>query len=244
MGYEHKEIDQSRVSLPKALGLMVTGGAAAALLLTSIGLWQSGSQFFNQIGASLQSFWQPVPPSPQVDVQAIVLQQIREASELTTAAFTMQAVVPTSQDAALGGFVIGTTKLLYIAYGEVQAGVDLSQLTPENVQIRGDQIQLRLPPPKILDSKIDVNKSQVYDYNRGMLGLGPDVAPELQSLAQQKALQKITAAACSNGLLEKASDRARLVVTQLLSTAGYQAVNVEIQAPLPGTCPQEPVATE
>jgi hypothetical protein len=73
----------------------------------------------------------------------------------------MEAVVPTSQDRKLGEYVIGTTRLLYIAYGEVKAGVDLSELKADNVQIVNDTILLRLPPPRILDSKIDVNRSKV-----------------------------------------------------------------------------------
>jgi hypothetical protein len=58
------------------------------------------------------------------------------------------------------------------------------------VQVTNNTIQLRLPPPRILDSKIDVNRSSVYDYNRGFLGLGPDVGPQLQTLAQRETLKK------------------------------------------------------
>lgn len=211
---------------------MASGGAIAAALLIGFNHWQLGDRLLQGLGNLLT----PQVSEPQVNVRSLVLQQVREASELTTAAFTMQAVVPTEQDATLGGFVVGKTKLLYIAYGEVKAGVDLSQLTPQQVQISQDTIQIQLPPAQVLDQKIDVNRSQVYDYNRGMLGLGPDVAPELQTLAQQQALQKITAAACEEGLLQKASDRAKLVVTQLFSAAGYQSVQVTTQPVSPAAC--------
>ncbi|WP_421657587.1 DUF4230 domain-containing protein [Leptothermofonsia sp. ETS-13] len=73
----------------------------------------------------------------------------------------------------------------------------------------------------------------------GILGLGPDVAPELQKLAQQEALKKIVEAACTDGLLTKASDRAQLVVTQLLNTAGYKTVSVEVQPPSADACRAE-----
>jgi hypothetical protein len=204
---------------------MASGGAIAAALFIGFNNFQLGDRLLN----GFSSLITPKLSEPQVDVRSLVLQKVREASELTTAAFTMQAVVPTEQDASLGGLVFGKTKLLYIAHGEVKAGVDLSQLTAAQVQVKQDSIQIQLPPAQILDKKIDVNRSQVYDYNRGMLGLGPDVGPELQSLAQQQALQKITAAACEEGLLQKASDRARLVVTQLFSTAGYKSVVVNAQ---------------
>lgn len=221
--------------LLRSMGLMLVGGMVAAGVLVSLGVWRMSDRFLNAFG----NFFNSSPSTPKVNVQSVVIQQVREASELTTAAFTMQAVVPTSQDNNIGGFVIGTTKLLYIAHGEVKAGVDLSRLTEKNVQTVGDRIQIQLPPARILDSKIDVNRSSVYDYNRGVLGLGPDVAPDLQNLAQQEALKKIVGAACEDGLLNKASDRAKLVVTQLLSTAGYKEVSVEAPAPSPGECSAE-----
>jgi hypothetical protein len=76
----------------------------------------------------------------------------------------------------------------------------------------------------------------VYDYDRGFLNLGPDAAPQLQTLAQQETLKKIVANACREDLLQEANDRAQLVVSQLLNTAGYQAVEVKTQPPAPETC--------
>jgi hypothetical protein len=136
----------------------------------------------------------------------------------------------------LANYTVGSTTLLYIAYGEVRAGVDLKDLKADNVQIVNDTIQLQLPPPRILDSKIDVNRSSVYDYNRGFLGLGPDVAPQLQTIAQRETLKKIVSAACSQGVLKQANERAELVVEKLLNTAGYKQVQVKTQPPAPGTC--------
>ena len=211
---------------------MLSGGALTAALLIGFSQWQWGDRLL----AAFNTLINPPQPAPKVDVRSIMIQKVREASELTTASFTMQAVVPTEQDATLSGFTIGTTKLLYVAYGEVQAGVDLSQLTEQNVQMNDETIQIQLPPPKILNSKIDVTKSQVYDYNRGFLGLGPDVAPDLQTKAQQEALQKIVQAACEEGILQKASDRAKFVVTQLLNTAGYKAATVVAQPIQTETC--------
>ncbi|MBF2028044.1 MAG: DUF4230 domain-containing protein [Oscillatoriales cyanobacterium C42_A2020_001] len=225
---------------------MLSGGAVAALLLFGFSNFQWGDRLFGVVNSLLS----PSQPEPKVDVRSLVLQQVKESSELATAAFTMQAVVPTEQDAAVGGFVFGKTKLLYIAHGEVKAGVDLSRITAENVQVSGDTIRIQLPPAQLLDQKIDVNRSQVYDYNRGILGLGPDVGPELQAMAQQEALTKITAAACQEGILQKASDRAKFVVTQLLSTAGYQSVAIDISPAAGSTCsnrvnaPENPPALE
>jgi hypothetical protein len=220
-------------TLFKDISLMLTGSSVLLGTVILVGVWQSGDRFFGNLKSL---FNPPPPPAPKVETRSVVIQQIRQASELTTAVFTMEAVVPTQQDAALGGVVIGTTRLLYIARGEVRAGVDLSRLTPENIQVIGDLVRLRLPPPKLLDKKIDVARSSVYDYNRGPLGLGPDVAPNLQKLAQEEALKKIQAAACSDGILEKANDRAKLAVSQLIRSSGVKEILVETQPPSPTEC--------
>lgn len=216
----------------RTLSMMTTGGTIAIGLLILAGMWQTGNQFFGKFS----SLWSTPQPEAKIDVRSTVVQQIRHASELTTAIFTMETVVPASRDRTIGGYVVGKTTLLYIAYGEVRAGVDLSDLKPENVQINGDTTILRLPPPQILDSKIDVSRSKVYDYDRGFLGLGPDAAPELQDLAQRQTLDRIVASACANGILQSASDRAEMTVNQLLMTAGYQKLIVENQPPSADAC--------
>jgi hypothetical protein len=216
----------------KNLSLMATGGMLVLGLLLLLGMWRTGSGFLN----NLRSLFTVTEPPAKVDVRSMVVQQVRGASELTTAVYSMESVVPTSRERTIGGYVIGKTTLLYIAHGEVRAGVDLATLQPEDVQITGDALSLRLPPPKILDSKIDVNRSKVYDYDRGFMGLGPDVAPELQELAQRETLSKIVAAACTDGVLQSANERAKLAVSQLLTTAGYSQFTIETQAPTVAAC--------
>lgn len=231
--YESQDTRKHAVSsVVRNLLLIATGSLLLPGLLVTWGWWRGGDRFVEQ----LRSLFTLTEPKPEVDVESLVVQQVRGASELTTAIFAMQAVVPTKRDRTLGGYVVGSTTLLYLAYGEVRAGVDLSPLTRADIQIVDNVLRLRLPPPRILDSKIDVNRSRVYDYDRGFLNLGPDVAPDLQEAAQRLTLQEIVAAACSQGVLQEANQRAQLAVGQLLATAGYQQVVVETQPPDPSAC--------
>ncbi len=229
--FQKRQISSMTSWLLRNLMLMTTGGIVLMALLFGVGILRSGTRFLEGLNAIFNA-----PSKPEVDVRSLVVSQVRNASELTTAVFTMEAVVPTRQDRKLAGYKVGTTTLLYIAYGEVRAGVDLKDLKADDVKIVNDTIQLQLPPPRILDSKIDVNRSTVYDYDRGFLGLGPDVAPQLQTLAQQETLKRIVAAACRENLLEQANDRAQLVVEKLLNTAGYKTIAVKTQSAPPGIC--------
>ena len=171
----------------RSLTRITAGGVTLALVLIFFGIWRTSHRWL----AGIDAFVNSPPATPNIEVSSLILNQIRTVNELATAVFVMEAVVPTSQDNKLGNLTLGTTKLLYIAHGEVRAGIDLSKLTPDAIAIQGQTIRVQLPPPQILDSKIDVNRSRVYDYNRGFLNLGPDVAPQLQTLAQQKTLQTI-----------------------------------------------------
>ncbi|MEO1093726.1 MAG: DUF4230 domain-containing protein [Cyanobacteria bacterium J06638_28] len=202
----------------------LSGSLVLLGIVAGIGLWRSGEQFVTGIKMALT----PAEPEEQVDVRTVVVQQVQGASELTTAVFTMEAVVPATSTRTLANYEIGKTTLIYIANGEVEAGVDLSEIRPNDIQVVDENtLRVRLPAPKIVDSKIDVSQSQVFDYNRGFLGLGPDRAPVLQDKAQAEALVRIVNAACEQDILQQASDRAELVVGKLLQNAGYTQVLME-----------------
>jgi len=233
-----RSLIQSLIGLPtyltKSIILFTAGGITVLLFLILLGVWRAGGRF----GAIVEvvRLLTPSNSEPQIDVPTLIVEQLSDASELTTAVFAMETVVPASQERKLGDFAIGTTKLLYVAYGEVRVGVDLNQLQPDDIRPIDGTVQIQLPPPKVLDSKIDVHRSQVYDYDRGFLGLGPDVAPQLHALAQKKGLDQITATACSQGVLETANERAEVTVKTLLATAGYNNVEVKTASPDVESC--------
>jgi len=214
------------VQMLKWLALATTSGAMMLGALAGLAFIRSGSQFMEGVKTALTLN----PPKETVDVPTVVVEKIRSVSELTTAVFTMEAVVPTQSDRKLGDVTIGKTNLLYVAYGEVRAGINLEKLERADVTEgpEGSSIQLTLPPPEILDKKLDVTRSNVYDYNRGFLNLGPDRAPQLQEIAQREAISRIeTAALCEQAILDQANERADLAISQLLSTAGFDNVVVE-----------------
>ncbi|WP_072620048.1 DUF4230 domain-containing protein [Spirulina major] len=219
--------------LGKALPF-VTGTAVAIAVLVTVDTVRTGGAWLQRLGQGLRI----TTSEAQVDVTSLIVTQIRQASELTTAIYSLETIVPAAQSREWAGLTVGTTKLLYIAHGTVRAGIDLSQLQPEDVTIQGNALTVRLPAPEILDRAIDVERSQVYDYDRGFLNLGPDVAPDLQSRAQRETLARITAAACDQGILDQASDRAEAAIAQLLTLSGYTEVNVQTAAPQ--TCDLSP----
>lgn len=208
------------------------GTVNITILLILLGIWRTGDRALSFIG----NIFTPQPIVHKVENATAIAQQIREIQELTSTVQTMETIVPTSAERKVGDFSVATTRLLYIARGEIRAGVDLSQLKAANIKVsNGNSIEINLPPAKILDSKIDVNNSRVYDYDRGFLNLGPDVAPELQTLAQRQTLTEIVDTACQEGILNTANQRAKATITELLvSLNGYQ--EVKINTTIPTSC--------
>ncbi|MFN9674563.1 MAG: DUF4230 domain-containing protein [Microcystis sp.] len=137
----------------KYLAISSQMGIAIRVILLLLG----GGKIIEKLTAFL------APTVPKITMPTMIIDRIRGVSELTTAVFVMEAIVPTSQANKIAGFVIGETKLLYIAHGEVKAGINLAKLTEKAITVRGNSLQINLPSPQILDSKIDVNKSRVYD---------------------------------------------------------------------------------
>ena len=118
-------------------------------------------------------------------------------------------------------------KLLMIVHGSTVAGVDLSQLKPESVQIsetaNGRSIQLTLPPSQVFATTVDETKSRVYSRNTGIF---VSADPNLESATRAKAQTELQQAALSDGILDAASNNARVAVTALLEGLGFTHVEV------------------
>lgn len=208
----------SSISKSNSISKILIGGIVFLLILL---LWLA-YEVFTQKGVD-----KPVDPG------SIIVRQVREVSELTTAMFEMDTVVPVSEK----GF-LAESKLLYIAHGNVRVGVDLSEFQADDIQISENKITATLPPLKVLSSKLDLDHSKVYSYDRGFLGWGPDVV-NLQTQAQREAIRKVEESACQDWLIKIARDRVQKTVehllSQVLNSRGYD-VTVQAQPPSGGSC--------
>ena len=213
-------------SIAQKLLLWSLGGINLVILLILLSIWRTGDRTLNFMG----NLFKFSAAESKVENFTPLVQRIENLQELSTTVQTIETVVPASAERKIGDLPLATTRLLYIARGEIKAGVDLSQLTDADIVVSNNSIEIDLPPAKILDSKIDVNRSRVYDYNRGFLNLGPDVAPQLQTLAQRETLSKMIATACQEGILDNANLKAKEAITQLLMNTDHRQVIVNTTA--------------
>lgn len=156
---------------------------------------------------------------------ANVILEIQELGNLETASYTIEKIVEAGEQRNAFQNLLFGDRILLIAHGNVVAGVKLSQVTQENVQVEGENLVITLPPPEILSSYLDNSKTRVYDRTRGYLTVGDK---DLESEARLSAETSILQAACEAGILEEARENAIEQITKLFELSGFTTVTVNI----------------
>ena len=157
-----------------------------------------------------------------INTKTAILDRIHLAGELTTGVASIQTIVKSSEAREMLRLQVGSTEILYVAVGEVRAGINLMELDERSLVIDGGKATVILPECRILDSKIDVNRSYVFDIKRSLV-LSPQ-AIHLQTAAERQALKEIQEAAVQVGLLEQAQKQAQILVRYFLEAAGMTEV--------------------
>lgn len=186
-----------------------------------------------------------------------VITQIQQLNRLQTVAFSVDTVITSQRPGSWMKLWQDEQKGLFIARGRVEAGIDLSALTPEMVQvvqpepISGNdvqntetntsaalmpQINITLPPSEIFSVYLD--DIEIYDWQTGAFGL-MQVDPKILAQAQSMAKKEVLERACRGDVMNMALQNAQTQLQQLFALTGA-TVTVTTQGA--GAC-QLPVAT-
>jgi Protein of unknown function (DUF4230) len=123
-------------------------------------------------------------------------------------------------------------RVLFVAVGSVDAGVDFRGLEDGAVDVSDDGkgVALELPPATFRDPELDLERSHVYDRDRGaidrlqsLFGDDAGVEGELYPLAEEKLA---SAARDGSGLLARAEGNTRLMLEGLLRSLGFTRIDV------------------
>jgi len=164
-----------------------------------------------------QSFNQPVP---------VVVERIQSLNRLETVVYSLDTVVEGSVSSPILPDVLAGDKILLVVHGQSIAGIDLSKLKPEDVKIDGPNsrsIHVNLPPSEIFVTSLDNAKTRVYARSTGLL---VPADQNLESNTRAKAQQQLQAAALSDGILDVARKNARASIALLLTSLGFDHVEV------------------
>jgi hypothetical protein len=186
-----------------------------------------------------------------------VVTQIQQLNRLHTVAFSVDTVITSERPGSWMKLWQDEQKALFIAHGRVEAGIDLSALTPEMVQVvqpaqaNADeeqvananspaatmpQINITLPPTEIFSVYLD--DIEIYDWQTGAFGM-MQVDPKILAQAQTMAKKEVLERACRGGVMNMALKNAQTQLQQLFALTGA-VVTVTTQGA--GAC-QLPVTT-
>lgn len=206
---------------------------AVALAVAAVG--------FAFAARDLRAFGQDVaawthPPTTVRPLAPTLLRKTRDLARLETASVELEQRVM-GQRGTDGTWGWIGERLVFVARGEVTAGVDLDALAADALVVAPDgTVTVRLPPTTIHHVDLDEQASFVAARERGWFGI-PDA--DLESEARRKAVQVLERAALDDGILGRAQSRAEDVVRSLLLTAGAPAVQF-VPATRPVSRPSPP----
>lgn len=170
------------------------------------------------------------PTVINVDRPAII-QSIRSVNKLEATTFIADKFIQAGQQGStLYNLFLGD-KILLIANGQVVAGFDLSKLRDQDIDIPNrETITLMLPSPEVLSSKLNNDKTTVYQRETGIASKGN---PGLEAEARRIAEVEIVRGTCESGILDRANADGQRNMESLLKGLGFKQVTVKTQ---PGTC--------
>lgn len=164
-----------------------------------------------------------VRPTPNL------LLAVRDLARLESTSFHMERVIDLREkQSQLFGLIESTDSILLVAVADVSAGVDLQKLRASDIEVdpENKRARITLPAPEIFHTELDNEKTYVHSRRTGVLAKRQE---HLETRARQEAERTLTEAAKEAGILKKAGENAKYVVTGLVRSLGYEQVEVTVR---------------
>ena len=177
-----------------------------------------------------------------IDDTPVIVTKIRSLGELTTACYYDEMVLSQTKQNAFSSSALGSLAreglgkdvddhLVLIAKGTVRAGLDLMDMTEEDVRFVGDTAYIRLPAPQYLDVIVNPSDFEVFAET------GKWTHEEITGL-QETARTRLLMGADHYGLKSRAYAGAMDAITELLAASGYTYIRFDhpgtyIRMPIP-----------
>ena len=156
--------------------------------------------------------------------QPTVVTEIRRLSRLESVAYSMDKMVSGDREGRILPAFLTGDKVLLEVHGEAIAGVDLGQLTADDVHVSGKTVVVHLPPAQIFTVALDDQKTHVYSRSTGIL---VPVDPSLEGEVREHAVENLRESALEAGILPKAQQNACATVTKLLLGLGFEQAHCQ-----------------
>lgn len=160
----------------------------------------------------------------------VIVTEIQSLARLETTSYAFQDVIQIERNRDLLWGAFGET-LLFVARGDVIAGVDLSKMVAGDLQVSGpDSVIIHLPQAEIFVTDLDNDSSYVADRD---IGLFTDANSELETTVRREAESRMLEAAHANGIIEQAQAEAERFIFSFLEGLGFTDVTFVDATPPP-----------
>jgi hypothetical protein len=159
----------------------------------------------------------------------VLLQQVQSLSELVTVKYVLQKVeVWDDPPPAILSLFAGDNHILLLAQGTVKAGIDLSQIKPEDIRVRDRTVTIRLPSAKVTDCYLNDSETKVIERTTGLFR---SYDKDLEQKIRKMVLDDMRADALRGGIRTEADDRARRQLANLFTMMGFEKVEFILSGP-------------
>jgi len=160
----------------------------------------------------------------------VIVREINTLARLETMSYSFQDVIQIERNRDLLWGAFGES-LLFVAYGDVIAGVDLAKLGPDDLQVTGpESIIVCLPEAEIFVTDLDNQRSYVADRD---IGLFTDGNKDLETTVRREAESRMLEAAHGSNILDQAQSEAEGFIFSFLEGLGFTEVTFVDSAPPP-----------
>ncbi len=153
---------------------------------------------------------------PEVDVETIIA-TLQPLSELATLRVGVSGIVNASQDGR--HWWQGSSRMVMLVRGAALYSVDLSKV---GVEIEADQVTINLPQPRILNAWVDVDRTVIWEKERGRFREHHPV--KLEEQAWHAAKQMVWDAASASQYRDDAARHAEALIRTLVAPLGLDAL--------------------
>ena len=171
-----------------------------------------------------------------------VVERIQNLQELKTVQYNFSNLV--QGEVEMPPLLAGLygENLVMIAVGHIEAGVDLGQLTQDDIALEGNTLTINLPAPQLLSCFLDEQQTRIVERNRGVFA---PTNTELDNNTRLFALLQFVDLALEDGILLDAAEEGEQTIRQLIrfgigaDTDLALVINFaepDASPPLPDTC--------
>jgi hypothetical protein len=175
----------------------------------------------NNLATQISVVMHPTPtilPDP-----VTIVHEIRSLARLETIKFSLEKIITAETRQGVFEWLVGD-RLIFVAHGEVIAGIDLNKLDPGDLVVKDAVLYVTLPEAEIFITALDNEQSYVYDRDTGLFTHGE---VHLETEARQAAEREIEKSALEDGILELAQQNAISFLDRLFRDLGYPEVIFE-----------------